>query len=207
MSSSGVAAGIVNHLAQNKIFQGDASNLPAEVGVSGDATLSSPGALQNVGLYGVPLAIQFAIPTAYGVPRTDGAQWLIDVADSAGNTWTPAITQSVNVTYTKNNATFIQIGQLVFAWGRFTPTSAGTANNLISVGVPVTAATSSIFCGAGSMTLAGTTYRMNVVLNTTSAFTFRRCDVTGTANMGVDPNAALANAGDLISFFVVYEAG
>lgn len=207
MSTSGAAAGVANSLANGKIWIGDGANLPAQQTMSADGNLAPTGALEVRGWYSNVLDAQMVTADLNKIPRATGSAWSSDFAESGHVGWTPTLTQSAAVAKTINNATCIQIGALVLGWCRLTPTAAGTTNNAVQVSTPVTMKTATLSVGHGFVTLAGVTYRVLVFLSTTGSFVFRRCDVAGVSNLGVDPNAALAAAGDSINFFFVSEAG
>lgn len=146
------------------------------------------------------------------MPTYDGAnsQWKIDLLQNLvgiTSTYTPTLTQSGTVTKTVNRGRYMQVGKWVFGSLSLTPTANGTTNNAVLVGIPVTARVStSDIAGHGFITIAGTTYRCEAVIATSTSLGLRRDDITGTSNIGVDPNAALASSGDLILVSFMYEA-
>ena len=125
---------------------------------------------------------------------------------AAAETWTPVITQSVNVTYTNIFARYQRIQNVVFVYARLNITSAGTAANAVSVSVPVTA--KSTIGIQGNMSIydasAGTPY--NGFAFAASTTTIQSAgDWAGTGVWGTTPNVALAN-GDVIWLNLSYEA-
>jgi len=66
------------------------------------------------------------------------------------SSWTPTLTQGVNVTKTVTSARYIQIGKIVIGSFFLIVTGAGTASNTIVMSLPVTAATNG---SRGTMTL------------------------------------------------------
>jgi len=198
--------GIIDVLPNGQLLVGQPGNYPLAKAITGDIGISATGAVTVAGWEQQSISL-IAGAGKDSIPvNVDGTQWTFNVADSGGNSWTPTLTQPGAIAKTINNATYIQLGGLVMGWCRLTPTAAGTAGSAVIVGTPVTAKTSALVVGAGNMTLAGVRYNMTVRLNSTTAFTFRRDDAPNTAAMGIDPNAALANAGDEIDFFFILEA-
>lgn len=118
--------------------------------------------------------------------------------------WTPTITQSVNVTFTNTRSRYLRHGNMVTAWFYLDVTGAGTGGNVIQIGgLPVTAASANTIAGAGRITDTGTnSYAVEFEGNSTTSF----LALTGTNNnyVGAAPSFALANT-DLIRGFVTYE--
>lgn len=69
----------------------------------------------------------------------NGASWSALVAPSNGawTTYTPTFTQSATITKTVNYAGYIRVGRMVKGTFHMTASSAGTAANIIQVGLPV----------------------------------------------------------------------
>jgi len=128
--------------------------------------------------------------------------------DESWQTWTPAITQSVAVTSTIQEATYkISNSNEVTAVFKITATSAGVAANIVSVSLPITAAWSADYTSIGSAQIidASTTtgYVSVAVLATTGLIRFASYYGTGANYWGINPSIALAN-GDIISATVTY---
>lgn len=78
---------------------------------------------------------------------------------NAAGTWqdyTPTWTQSATITKTVNWARYMQFGKLVTVSVKMTATSAGTANNLILIGLPVTASSNNDLMGTVVRRASGT---------------------------------------------------
>jgi hypothetical protein len=125
---------------------------------------------------------------------------------SAWTSWTPTLTQPGAITKTVSEAYYVQIGKLVIANFYLTVTGTGTGNNTIAVGLPITAARTSLVIGSGSIFDANvTTSYSGQWLNTTTTSCIFVGDWSGQNAWGVTPNLALA-ANDLIRGTVIYEA-
>jgi hypothetical protein len=125
---------------------------------------------------------------------------------AVAETWTPVVTQGVNVTYTNVYARYQRIQNVVFVYARLNVTSAGTANNPVTVSIPVAA--KNTLGPAGNFSIydnsASTPYNGFAFLPTSTTIT----SVGDWASIGVwgtIPNLAIAN-GDAIWINLSYEA-
>lgn len=123
--------------------------------------------------------------------------------------YTPTFTQSATVTYTNNWAKYCKVGRLVVASVYLTATSAGTANNAVTITLPVTAANAGAVAGGGFFLFdasASTFYTGIPLLATTTTVVFYANAVTAAIGQtGGSFTAAIAST-DQIRFGVVYEA-
>lgn len=124
-----------------------------------------------------------------------GAAWFQSGGIGAADTFTPALTQSVTVTKTVNQATYHKIGRRCIGETHMTITGAGTATQAIVVGLPLTGAAIGGTPIIGTFWVydnsAGLAYHGALVqTSTTQAVGW----VTGnTGNVGVTPNFGLAS--------------
>ncbi len=143
------------------------------------------------------------------VGRAAGAVWQ-DVAPlGAWATWTPVITQSVNVTYTNNGAQYFKSGRLVHLRMNAAVTGAGTAANAVLItGLPFVAASTAfwvsgvghIFDSSAVDDFTGIA-RFTGVNNTIGFLSTRANGSLGAASF----TAGLA-ASDQVDFTLTYEA-
>lgn len=122
------------------------------------------------------------------------------------NAYTPTLAQgaSTDIAKTVTYAKYLQFGKLVICQVRLAATAAG-ATGLISVSLPVTAATSNLYIGSG-MVLDGTVYYMTTVyMQSTTVVRFNRTDSLIASDVGADPSFTIAS-GDQVAFNVMYEA-
>ena len=134
----------------------------------------------------------------------------------AGTPYTPTVTQSGTVTsFTTNTSTYIQLGKLVFAWGRLTVNNAGTAAgaNLVSVSLPVTARNATDNIGFGKLfdTSAARIYAFNAIgagagVNFQLQPVAAEIDTGGAAVLGTLTFTDALATGDIIDFHVMYLA-
>jgi hypothetical protein len=146
----------------------------------------------------------------------DNLQALVPTDIMAWTSYTPTFTQSGAVTKTVTYAKYTQIGKTVIFTVKLTATGAGTANNKIVIGLPVTAATSGPSgspIGTGSVfdTSAGTLTPGLTEMESTTTIGLQdaTAQVTaGTSVLGLTGTAfALALAsGDVVSMSGAYEA-
>jgi hypothetical protein len=89
----------------------------------------------------------------------------------AAGTWTPADASGAGLTFTNVTASYSQIGNMVFAYGRFTfPNTSNTANIVIS-GLPVVAA-ASLYTQSPSCALAAASGTAVVAIPVANSTTF-----------------------------------
>jgi hypothetical protein len=123
--------------------------------------------------------------------------------------WTPTVIQSgtctdVTITYAK----YVAAGKLITGAVKvtFTGATGAVGNNAITVSLPVTAATSGLYVGAGSFYDAGTVdVRCGVYLQSTTTIALYRADASASSPVGVDPNMTVAN-NDVFYASFTYEA-
>jgi len=138
-----------------------------------------------------------------------GSAWVQVSMWGAWASWTPVVTQSVNVTVTNTRSRFARYGRTIHFTTSLTVTGAGTAANSVFISLPVNSATSDVMVGHGRIvdtsaaaTWIGATYlsvgntTMGIV-NLTSGIYF------GDTSGGF--TAALA-VGDVINISGTYEA-
>ena len=126
---------------------------------------------------------------------------------AAWETWTPAVTQSGAVTATTTLGRYMRIQKLVIAVAKMTITGTGTANNAVTLSLPITANNTAQMIGSGFIYDSSATLLDLVICEsaTTTTTRFYRNGVAGQAWWGIDPNVALAN-NDVISVTLMYEA-
>ena len=147
--------------------------------------------------------------TQYTAGLTTGQVLTAATMNSIGavaETWTPVITQGVNVTYTNIYARYQRIQNIVFVYARLNITSAGTAGNTVAVSVPVTAKNTTGISGNMSIydTSANTPYNGFAFQNAATTVASAG-DWSGVGLWGTTPNLAIAN-GDVIWINLSYEA-
>lgn len=131
--------------------------------------------------------------------------------------YTPTFTQSATITKTVFYASYTQLNKLVFANFYMTATSAGTANNLILVGLPVAAAASNTVMGTAtfldvSVGVSGTLYPLLgwYVSSTTMGFYLTSENETDYATSGFGLTASTVGltvaSGDIIAGQITYRA-
>jgi hypothetical protein len=126
---------------------------------------------------------------------------------AAWETWTPTVTQSVNVTVTQTiPAYYGQVQKIVVASIYLTVTGTGTTNNNIVVSLPITARQSLQIVGQGFIydNSASSLYAVTAIATSTTAMNFFYTNASGSA-FGVSPNIGLA-VNDQIRLQLMYEA-
>ncbi len=133
------------------------------------------------------------------------------VAGAAWTSYTPSLTQSVTVTKTVTYARYLKIGRMVTVEVYLLPTSSGTANQIIQIGLPFNAVQASIpggnwywydasanvnFCGTAIVTAATT---MGGLVHGTGALVGQTNGATP-----VVPNQVAS--GDALLWTMTYEA-
>lgn len=128
-----------------------------------------------------------------------GAEW---------EAWTPAVVQNGAVASTNNLGRYTQINKLVIAVARVTITGAGTANNTVTLSLPLTANNNSAQIVGSGFIYDASTNRIDIVaaeVATATTIRFYRNAAPANSFWGIDPNVALAS-GDSISVSLWYEA-
>ena len=147
-----------------------------------------------------------AVATAadYNTYVRDNFNAAFPLAVDGWSSFTPTLVQSGAVTKTVTYAKYMRVGRVIFATINLAITGAGTTANAITVGLPVTAASSSGVVGSFRYFDTGSTIYAGTVLS--SSTTAVQCFVSGNGNpMGVNPTFAAAS-GDSIQLQVTYEA-
>jgi hypothetical protein len=142
------------------------------------------------------------------VTRTSSAWVLLSPqTTTAKTTWTPALTQSVSVTATINDAVYYRSGVFVDAWANLTVTSGGSAGTALSVTLPVTSSswTANPVIGQGFIfdTSGTDAFAVTVVASGTTSATFVTTSATAAGSFGVAPNLAI-ESNDTIRFHLRY---
>ena len=125
---------------------------------------------------------------------------------SAWTDYAPTVTQSSSVANTATVASYIQIGKLVIATFRLDITASGTSSNTVTVTLPVTAANTLVYVGAGAIfdSSASTNYE-GMWINASTTAAQLAGDWSGQNAWGTTPTTALAS-GDAIRGMLIYEA-
>jgi hypothetical protein len=140
-----------------------------------------------------------------------GGTWVPFGGLLAWSTWSLTLTQSATVTHTVTHSRYIRLGNTVIAHCALTVTSAGVANNAVTVTLPVTAAGGAFGFGIGYVRdVSGAILVVGMVnLNTTTTAVL--LDASQPANAvvlgqtGSAFAAALASS-DSLQFGIIYEA-
>ena len=137
---------------------------------------------------------------------TNGIKWAgLSGLTGGWSTYTPSLDQNGAVTKTVTYAKYIQIDKLCVVVGRLDVSGTGTAGYGWTIGLPLTAATSTIVPGSGNIydSSASTAYSGMTYLNSTTTFQFVG-DWSGNTVFGATPSIALAN-GDQVHWSITYE--
>ena len=129
---------------------------------------------------------------------------------AAWNSYTPVVVQGTTPTLTVNSARWHRTGRLITCQVVLTITSSATAANNVTISLPVTALSTSVYSVFGSGGIydssAALAYYGNVRFATTTTVTIQNAFTSLDGILGTSGfTAALAN-GDIISFTVQYEA-
>jgi hypothetical protein len=147
---------------------------------------------------------------------TDGQVLSASELNSAGafSNYTPTWTQSVAITKTVLYGHYTQLNDWVYAAFYMTATSAGTANNLITCTLPVTASSENKVIGTGMLVDAsaasGTLFPLLAWMNTTTTVSFYANSanqtgwVLGGAGFTASSVAVTIASGDIIAVNLVY---
>ena len=148
-----------------------------------------------------------------GTASTDAVNLAqLETATGAGawTSYTPTITQSGAVTKTVTYAKYVRIGRTIIAQVNLAVTGSGTASNLITVSIPVTAAQSGLNVGVGTFyddSPGALLFPCTVSLQTTSTVAFAAMTAAaGGWAIGSDVFTAGLASGDTIAFTITYEA-
>jgi len=113
--------------------------------------------------------------------------------------YTPTWTQSVAIDKTVDWARFTQFGKLVHVSVKMTATSAGTSNNSILIGLPVTANSNNFIMGWGFFNLE---FPLLAIYNSATTVSFRAVTTDNPNNTGL--TAAPTNLNVAIAIGGVY---
>lgn len=146
--------------------------------------------------------------TQYTAGLTSGQVLTAATMNSIGAAWesyTPTLTQPGAITKTVTYARYTQINKLCIVNARLDVTGTGTGGNAVVVGVPLTAATSTLVLGTASIydSSAGITYSGACYFASTTTVGFVG-DWSGNNQFGVVPNIPLG-ANDQIHISISYE--
>lgn len=148
--------------------------------------------------------------TQYNAGLSQGQKNTAAIMNSIGaawETWTPAVTQSGAVTATTTLGRYMRIQKLVIAVAKMTITGTGTANNAVTLSLPITANNTGQMIGSGFIYDSSANLLDLVICEgaTTTTAKFYRDGVASGSFWGIDRNVALAN-NDVISVTLMYEA-
>lgn len=147
--------------------------------------------------------------TQYTAGLTTGQVLTAATMNSIGAAWesyTPTLTQSNTVAKTVTWAKYTRINKLVIANVRLDVTAAGTTNNAIVVGLPITsAAADSVRIGTSTFYDGSTAITYNAAVQLVSSTTVSLLADGVNSFIGVTPNVALAS-GDQVTLSIMYEA-
>jgi hypothetical protein len=144
--------------------------------------------------------------TQWTAGTTSGQVLTAATLNTIGAAWvdyTPTLTQSATVTKTINHARYCQIQKTVIVQIYMTATSAGTAGQIVAVGLPFTAKNNGAFIGSGFVYDASTNTMYNILPTADAGPTFTMFYETGN-NFGASPAVTLANT-DQLRFQLAYE--
>ena len=124
----------------------------------------------------------------------------------AWQSWSPVVTQSVNVTVTNTRSRFARWGRLIIATADLTVTGTGTASNAVTLSLPVTSAATGPSAGNGSLfdNSANLNYNGAPFLNTTT--TVSLLSDGGAQFLGLSIFTAALAVNDIIRFAFIYES-
>lgn len=149
--------------------------------------------------------------TAFGILVKDNFDAAFPLGVDGWTAYVPTLVQSSSVTNTVTYAKYQRVGRLIVAQVLLACTGAGVANNAVTVGLPVTAATSAaIVVGSGviydqsaNINYGGLAY---IASTTAVRFVGTSTDVAvAQGQTGAPFAAALANL-DTVTMYVTYEA-
>ena len=127
--------------------------------------------------------------------NTIGAVW---------ESYTPTVKAgATTLTGTVNTARYCQIQKTVIVQIFLTVTGAGTASQIVAVGLPFTAKNTSAFIGSGFVYDASANFMYNILPTADAGPTFTMFYQTGN-NFGASPAVTLANT-DQLRFQLAYE--
>ena len=128
----------------------------------------------------------------------------------AWTSWTPAVTQSGSVTVTNTRSRYARYGRTIHWSIELSVTGSGTATNIISVTLPVTAANASSTAGSGVLVDISAAFKYGFIaeFQSTTAFVMQGTDGSAATRLGETgaPFAAGLASGDVIRASGTYEA-
>ena len=146
--------------------------------------------------------------TGAALSQTDINTYLMGEG-GAWTSFTPTLTQSGTVTNTATWCKYGRWGRLIVANFYVTVTGTGTASNVITIGLPVTAATSSVAFGSGYIYDNSTGIYYPGIAYLASGTTASLIDATQsstTPTLGAAGFTAALAANDIVNLTLTYEA-
>lgn len=150
----------------------------------------------------------FETDTNSYVGRDTSDAWQTAVPLGAWTSYTPTLTQSATVTKTTTYAKYIRVGRMITVVVDLAVTGAGTAANVVLIGLPVTASASGLTIGSGLLydVSSGGTYRATCEISTTTTVLLRGTTSTALDALGTAVFTAALAAGDIVRYCATYEA-
>lgn len=189
---------------------------PARLAAGADGSRLTAASGQTLGMSWIADTTNTAIGAAGDLLIGTANDTLTNLATSGLTGFTsdtPTLTQSGAVSKTVTYARHVQIGKLVIFQFYLDVTGAGSANNAITVALPVAAAVSTaMIVGTGSVfdASAGVIYGSRCRLSGASAVSFSSDSGTATSAVSVgatsSPMTAALASGDVVFGSVMYEA-
>lgn len=132
---------------------------------------------------------------------------IVSTGLGAWTTYTPTFTQSATITKTVSRASYIKIGRLVIGDVVLAATSAGTAANIVKVGLPVASVgtASPVSCSAYFYDASATTRYVLAGYASSSTELAFLYNVATNGSFGVNPAVTVAS-GDFIGVTFLYES-
>lgn len=145
--------------------------------------------------------------TGAALTQTDINTYLMHEG-GAWSTWTPAIIQSGSVTATVTTARYARAGRLIHFQAVLAVTGSGSASNIVTISLPVTANAASVLGGSGYIydASAGSFYHGPLLLGSTTVVQMFSTSGTAIGYLGqAGFTAGLANT-DGVGIHGFYEA-
>ena len=178
--------------------------------ISTDTTTAVDHAVQHANANSAIIALE----TRVGVTGSAVASTLTNriatletafVTQGAWTSYAPTLTQGVGVTFTNTESRYAKVGRIVSCSGRIAPTSAGTAASVITLTLPLTAASSVVRAiGTHYVDAAGTPYSGVVLLASTTTM-LMITHATTSGGLGASPAWTIPSSAATISWTVTYE--
>lgn len=140
-----------------------------------------------------------------------GSAWsTVGPVHGAWTTYAPTLTQSGSVTHTATYAKYMRVGRTIIGQVYLSVTGTGTASNVVTVSLPVTAGapTSGVVIGAGSITDSSASAYYNGAAFLASSTTVAIFHGAGgvASGLGVNGFSAALASGDVVTVSFTYEA-